>query len=274
MESVDIMKYVNQMTEMIIDFAPKLAGAIAIWIIGFWLVKRISKLIDAGMQRGGLDPDIVSFLGSLINIALKMLVVLIAASLIGIEVTALVGILAAVGFAVGMALQGNLSNFAAGISIMILRPYRVGDWVEVSEKFGKVENIQIFYTTIVTPGHKTLIVPNGQIMENVITNFSAKGHIWLELNVHMPYSESYPKVRQVILDALATMPKVLETPAPQIGIEQYDSHFITLGVRPFIHPDDYWDVTFEAYERIKNAFSANNIQMAYSEGVEMGTIGK
>lgn len=274
MESVDIMKYVNQMTEMIIDFAPKLAGAIAIWIIGFWLVKRISKLIDAGMQRGGLDPDIVSFLGSLINIALKMLVVLIAASLIGIEVTALVGILAAVGFAVGMALQGNLSNFAAGISIMILRPYRVGDWVEISEKFGKVENIQIFYTTIVTPGHKTLIVPNGQIMENVITNFSAKGHIWLELNVHMPYSESYPKVRQVILDALATMPKVLETPAPQIGIEQYDSHFITLGVRPFIHPDDYWDVTFEAYERIKNAFSANNIQMAYSEGVEMGTIGK
>ena len=111
-------------------------------------------------------------------------------------------------------------------------------------------------------------------MENVITNFSTQGHIWLELEVHMPYSESFPKVRQAILDALATMPKVLQDPAPQVGIEQYDSHFITLGVRPFIHPDDYWDVTLDAYERIKNAFHNNNIRMAYSEGVEMGIIGR
>jgi len=187
--------------------------------------------------------------------------------------TSLVGIIAAVGFAVGMALQGSLSNFAAGIMVMVFKPYKVGDYVEVSDKFGKVESIQIFNTSVVTPGQKTHIIPNGQVVEGVITNFSAKGHIHLELNISMPYEESFPKVKQVILAALDEMPNVLKEPAPTVGIETYDSHNIILSVRPFIEPEDYWTVTFDANSRIKEAFSKAGIRMAYSEGVELGPIG-
>ena len=188
--------------------------------------------------------------------------------------TSLVALLAAAGFAVGLALQGSLSNFAAGIMIMVFKPYKLDDWVEISEKFGKVESIQIFNTSIVTPGNKVIIIPNGKAMEGEITNFSSKGHIRLELQVSMPYEENFPKVKQIILDALKNVKGILQDPEPMVGIESYDSHNIILGIRPFIHPDNYWDVTFEAHQAIKAAFSHHGIKMAYSEGVELGPIGE
>jgi len=149
----------------------------------------------------------------------------------------------------------------------------VGDWVQVADQFGKVEAIQIFNTTLVTPGKKTLIVPNGQVTDNVITNFSTKGNIRLELNVSMPYAESFPKVKRVILDALKDVPNIVNDPEPEVGIESYDSHNIILAIRPFIHPDDYWDATYDTLGRVKKAFHENGIQVAYSEGVELGPIG-
>ena len=181
--------------------------------------------------------------------------------------------MAAAGFAVGLALQGFLGNFASGITIVFFKPYKVDDWVEISDKFGKVKSIQIFNTIIVTPGNKTLIIPNGQVTDNIITNFSELGYIKLELEVVMPYEESFPKVKKIIREVLDTTPKILKEPEPEIGIVTYDSHSIVLGVRPYIVADDYWDVTYAVYERIKNAFSKNNIQVAYSEGVELGNIG-
>ena len=156
---------------------------------------------------------------------------------------------------------------------MVFRPYRVGDWVEIADKFGQVESIQIFNTTIITPGQKTLIIPNGQVTDGIVTNFSTKDHIRIELQVMMPYEENFPKVKEIIQKALNGMPQILEDPEPQIGIEAYDSHSIILAVRPYINADNYWNVTFEAYRRIKEAFSQNNIKVAYSEGVELGPIG-
>ena len=190
--------------------------------------------------------------------------------------TALVvlAVLAAAGFAVGLALQGSLSNFAAGIIILLFRPYKVEDWIEVEGKFGQVEEIQIFNTIMVTPGRKTLIIPNGQIVDNIVTNFSRKGYIRIELNVTMPYNESFPRVRAVIQKELSAIAKVLKDPVPEVGIEAYDSHNLLLAVRPYVIPDDYWEVTFEAYERIKAAFNREGIKVAYSEGVELGPIGE
>lgn len=255
------------------DIGPKLAIALVILIIGFWLVKRLEKVFGFTLQKAKMAPEVISFLSSLVSMALKVLILLIAAQQIGFEMTSLVGIIAAMAFAVGMALQGSLGNFAAGIMVMIFKPYKVGDWVEVSEKFGRVESIQIFNTSVVTPGNKTHIIPNGQVVDGVITNFSTKGHIRLELSVSMPYEENFPKVKQVILDALYEMPSIMQDPPPLVGIETYDSHNIILSVRPFIKPDDYWDVTFEANSKIKEAFSRAGIKMAYSEGVELGPIG-
>lgn len=264
----------EKILDLVIDASTKLAMAVAILIIGFWIVKKLMKVVEISLKKTNVSPEVASFLISLLSAVLKVFILLAAIQKVGVDTASLVGLIAAAGFAVGMALQGSLGNFAAGIMIMVFKPYKIGDWVEACEKFGKVESIQIFNTSIVTPGQKTHILPNGQVMEGVITNFSQKGNIRLELNVAMPYEESFPKVKKIILDALRAVPNILNDPEPEVGIENYDSHNITLAVRPFINPDNYWNATYECHAAIKKAFSDNNIKMAYSEGIELGTIGE
>lgn len=265
--------FLNKASELAAVFIPKIAGAIFVIIIGFWLVRRIANIAKKALEKSNFSAEISSFLVSLINLGLKILILLSAAGIVGFETTSIVAVLAAAGFAVGLALQGSLSNFSAGILILVFRPYKVNDWIGVEDFFGKVEEIQIFNTIIATPGKKTLYIPNAQVIDNVLTNFSAKGHIRLELNITMPYAESFPKVKNIIATALKDVPEILQEPAPEIGIETFDSHNVVLAVRPFVKPDDFWEITFKTHEVLKDAFSKNGIQVAYSEGVEMGSIG-
>ena len=137
-----------------------------------------------------------------------------------------------------------------------------------------MSEIGVFNTLMITPGNKTLIVPNSKITDDVVTNFSTKGVVRLELNTHIPYNQDFPFVKKIILDELLKLESVLKEPVPEIGIENFDSHNIQLAVRPFVHPDNYWEATFEAHEAIKKAFFTNNIKVAYSEGIELGDIGK
>lgn len=273
MDTEKIQKYIDQFMDWAVVFVPRFILAIVILYIGFFIVKKISLILRRGLEKANLGPEVTEFLSSILDIIFKIIVIAISASIIGIKLSALFGVLAAAGFAVGLALQGFLGNFASGLTILFFKPYRVGDWVSISEKFGKVENIQIFNTTLTTPNDKTLVIPNGQVTDNIITNFSTKGKIRLELNVSMGYAESFPKVRTVILDALQDCDFILENPKPIVGIESYDSHNIMIAIRPYILPDDYWEATFEIYGKVKEAFSKNGIMAAYSEGVELGPIG-
>ena len=270
----EITGYGRKVIQMAIEYAPNLLLAIAVIVVGFWIIRRISRFLDAALDRANFSKDIRPFLVSILDIALKIMLLFSVAGIVGIETASFVAVLAAAGFAIGLALQGSLGNFAAGIIVLIFKPYKVDDWIDVQDKFGKVESIQIFNTIIITPGQKTLIIPNGQVVESIVTNYSKKGFIRMELSVTMPYAESYPKVKDIILEQLKSIPKVLQEPAPELGIETYDSHNIILAVRPYVKPDDYWEVTFEAYEKIKHAFYDHNIKVAYSEGVEMGNIGE
>ena len=269
----DVTIYVTKFTDWLLAIAPSLILAIAILIGGFWLIARLNRLIAFGFEKAQMAPEVVSFLGSFADVTMKVILVLAVAGTLGFELSALLGVLAAATFAVGLALQGSLGNFAAGLTILIFRPYRIGDWVEISERFGKVESIDILTTSIVTPGQKMHIVPNGQVMEGVITNYSTKGVVRLELQVTMPYAESFPRVRDLIIDTLGTIDYVKHDPAPMVGIETYDSHSIVLTVRPYVDTEDFWDATFAVNERIKAAFHAADVQVAYSEGVELGPIG-
>jgi small conductance mechanosensitive channel len=271
--NADIIYYLAQIKDALIGFAPKLIGVLAILIIGFWVARKLHHFVAAKLERSSLSLEVASFINSFLDISLKLAIVLISAGVLGFDTSALVGILAAVGFAVGLSLQGGLSNFASGIIILLFKPYRVDDWIDIDGKFGKVEAIQIFNSILITPGNKTLIVPNGQITSNVVTNFSQKGMIRLELNVKMPYEESFPRVKEIINKVLAVNEHVINDPKPLIGIEEYDTHFIVVGVKPFVLPDDYWPVTYELNQQIKSAFHAHNVKMAYSEGVELGQIG-
>jgi len=265
--------WMDKLTTMVMEYAPRLALAIIVLIIGIKVINKFSDVSRQGIEKAGVSKTISPFLASILNISLKVLLCFSIAGMVGIETASFVAVLAAAGFAIGFALQGSLSNFAAGIIILIFRPYKAGDWIDVNDKFGKVEEIQIFNTLIVTPGKKTLIIPNGQVVESIVTNYSEKGFIRLELNVTMPYDESFPKVKDIIFEVLQGIPEILEDPEPEVGIEIFDSHNIILAVRPYTHPDNFWNVTFTAHERLKAAFYQNNIQVAYSEGVEMGKIG-
>ncbi len=274
MDSINLEKYFQLVTDWAVVFVPKLIISILIIYFGLKIVKKLSKVLSAVLKRASIEIEIEEFLLSLIDIFMKIVVIVIAASIVGIEFTALFGVLAAAGFAVGLALQGFMGNFASGLTIIFFKPYKVGDWVQISGTFGKVKNIEIFSTNLITPGDKTLIIPNGKVTDDIITNYSTRGKIRVELSVTMPYEESFPRVREVILGALKKSDVILQNPTPMVGIESYDSHNIIVAIRPYILPDNYWEATFEVYSLIKQAFRDNNIKVAYSEGVELGPIGE
>ena len=269
-----IGSYIETIKTNLIFYIPKVLLAIAILWIGFKVVKKIEKIVDTSLQKVNISDTMRPFLNSLLSTTLKIVLILVAVSILGVELSGLVTIVAAMGFAIGLSLQGSLGNFASGILILFLKPYKVGDWIQVNEKFGNVSEIGIFNTLMITPGNKTLIVPNSKITDDVVTNFSTKGVVRLELNTHIPYNQDFPFVKKIILDELLKLESVLKEPAPEVGIENFDSHNIQLAVRPFVHPDNYWEATFEAHEAIKKAFFTNNIKVAYSEGIELGDIGK
>lgn len=267
-------EYLQIAIDKAIFYLPRIVIAGLILWIGFRVVKKLVQLVGATLERTGFSETLRPFLSSTVGILLKGAVLFAIATVLGADLTGLFAILAAAGFAVGMALQGSLGNFASGILILSLKPYKIGDWIQVEDKFGRVEEIGIFSTDVLTPGNKILIIPNSKITDSVVTNFSEKGMIRLELEVTMPYEESFPRVKRIIENSLKDIPQILEEPKPQIGIKDFDSHSVQLIVRPFSLPDDFWEVTFAANKAIKRAFSENEVKVAYSEGVEIGRIGE
>ena len=274
LDTDQLQGWMQPLVDLVTNYGPPLLLAIILLIVGLKIIGRVEQVAAKGLAATGISDSLVPFLSSLIGVGLKVLLFLAVAGIVGIDTASFVAVLAAAGFAVGLALQGSLSNFAAGIIILIFRPYKVGQWIEVSDRFGRVEEIQIFNTILITPGNKTLIIPNGQVVDNIVTNFSERGHGRLELAVSMPYGEDFPRVKEIIFDVLRNTPNVLSEPAPEVGIETFDSHSIILTVRPYVEPDHYWPVTFDVHQRIKTAFNANQIQVSYSEGIELGPIGK
>ncbi len=275
METEKIQEYLEMASDGIVAYAPKVLISLLILLIGIRIINKVVSITVSRMTERGIGADLTPFLGSIVSIGLKLMLVFAVASILGFDIAAFVGVLAAAGFAVGLALQGSLSNFAAGILIVIFRPYKIGDWVQIPDNyFGQVQEIQIFNTILVTPGQKTLIVPNGEVISGVVTNFSEKGHIRLELTLLLGYEESFPKIKAVIEDALKGVDGILQEPAPEVGIESFDTHNVVVAVRPFVAPGAYWEGTFEAHAKIKTALSAAGIKMAYSEGVDLGPIGE
>lgn len=265
--------YINLIKENLIEFVPKILLAILILWIGFKLIKKFGIMLDKSLQKVQVSDTMRPFLNSLLSTLLKIVIVFVAVSIIGVELSGLVTIVAAMGFAIGLSLQGSLGNFASGILILFLKPYKVNDWIQIEERFGKVEEIGIFNTLLITPGKKTLIVPNSKITDGVVTNFSKRDYIRLELNIHIPYSEDFPRVKKIIQQELTKIPTINNSLETEIGIESFDSHNIILAVRPYTSPENFWQATYDTHQAIKNAFNQHNIKVAYSEGVELGNIG-
>ncbi|MEM9918664.1 MAG: mechanosensitive ion channel family protein [Bacteroidota bacterium] len=254
---------IGLLIENLIAWAPKLVGAILVLIIGLWIIGGITRTAQKAMQRSGLDKDVIPFLSSMISVLLKVLLVLSIAGMVGIETTSFVALVGMVGLAIGMALQGTLGHFASGVMILLFKPYRVGDLVDVQGQIGNVEEIQVFNTVIKSLDNKKVIIPNGIATSGIITNLSTHEYLRVDLNVAMPYEEDFEKVQAIVLEALRKTPKVLSDPSPVVEIEKFQDHNILLAVRPYATTEDYWDVYFGAYKNVKAALGTHNIKVAY-----------
>jgi len=248
--------------ETVLAWSPKIVAGIIVLIIGFWIVNIITKTIGKSLTRSGLDKDLVPFLKSLISVLLKILVVLTAAGVVGIEITAFAALLAGAGLAIGAAMSGTLSHFAAGVMVLIFKPYKVGDLVDIQNVVGHVEEIQVFNTVIKSLEGKKVIMPNGIATSGIMTNLSANGKLRVDLNVAMPYEEDFTKVQGIIKNALNKVSERLPD-EPTIEIEKFDENNVLLAVRPYATDETYWDVYFNSYKEIKKAFGEAGIEVAY-----------
>ena len=239
-------------------YLPKVAGAILTLIIGFWIVGKISNVAKKSMEQRGMDLSIRSFLGSLISVGLKVLLLLSVAGMFGIETTSFVAIFGALTLAIGMALQGSIGHFASGVLILVFKPYKVGDLVELGGgNMGTVEEIQIFNTILATLDNKRIIIPNGVVTSNIITNISGQGIIGVELTYGIDYGDSIDKAREVILRVGKECPYILDEPKQGVVFAELGDSSVNLNTRPFCKSEHYWDTLFYMQENVKKAFDAD-----------------
>jgi small conductance mechanosensitive channel len=253
--------YIDKIIDLLAEYTPRVVSALLILIIGMWVIKRIAVLSQKAFEKRDLDVSLRTFLKSLISIGLKVVLIITVAGMIGIGTASFVTILGAAGLAIGLALQGSLSNFAGGVLILIFKPYKVGDTIEAQGQTGEVLEIQIFNTIILTGEHKTVIFPNGPLSNGTIVNFSRHGNLRAEIPVTVSGENDLVKVKQLIKETLDANPLVLKTPAPVILTGKMEDGAVNVFVRPYCHTDHVADVVSTLNEELKTKFEAKGIKM-------------
>ncbi len=239
--------------------------ALAILIIGRQLVKLILRLITVALEKSNVEDTVRIFVTNLLNTLLMILVFIAAINQLGIETTSIIAVLGAAGLAIGLALQGSLSNFAAGILIVIYRPYKVGDYIEAGNYAGTVKDIQIFSTVLKTPDNKIVVVPNGSIMNGSIVNYSDQDTRRIDLIVSCGYEDDIDKVRSVLEDILKKEKRVLKDPKPQIAVTELADSSVNFIFRPWVKRTDYLPVYYSLLEEVKKRFDKEGISIPYPQ---------
>lgn len=263
MEFVD--KYLPQLQEGAVTYGLVFLKAIAILVIGRWIAKIIVNVVNRLLTRSGMDDMLVKFLKNIIYALLLVFVVIAAISALGIQTASLVAVIGAAGLAIGLALQGSLANFAAGVLMIIFRPYKLGDLVDVADTTGFVEEVDVFTTTLRTPDKTKIIIPNGQIMNGLITNYTESEDRRLDLVVGIGYDDDIDKARSVLLEAVKESEYVLDEPAPKVSVAELGDSSVNLAVRPWIKSATYAPASHEVTERIKKALDAAGISIPFPQ---------
>lgn len=248
-----------------LDFATNLLVAIVIFLVGRTVAKVLSNAARKVMQARELDQILVSFVSSLLYWTMMAFVIIAAINKLGIQTTSLIAIMGAAGLAIGLALQGSLSNFAAGVLIVLFRPYRVGDFVEAAGVSGAVVQVQILTTILKTGDNKQVIVPNSEIMSSIITNYSANDTRRVDLVVGVSYDDDLDKVRDTLKEIIAAEPRVLDEPECVIAVSELGDSSVNFVVRPWVQTSDYWPVLFDLTETIKKRFDAEGLSFPYPQ---------
>jgi small conductance mechanosensitive channel len=261
----DLSNYADVAVEMAIGYVPSLLLAIVVLVVGLWIVNRLVRAMGKGFERSKTEPTLASFLQNVVSILLKVLVVISAAGMVGIQTTSFIAVLGAAGLAVGLALQGSLANFAGGVLVLMFRPYRVGDYIEAQGVGGTVKEIQILHTVITTPDNKRIIVPNGAISNGVITNYSAEPMRRVDFVFGISYGDDIGKAREVIKSQIVADARVLADPEPQIVVSNLGDNSVDITVRVWANAADYWGIKFGLTEQVKNAFDQADITIPFPQ---------
>lgn len=251
--------------DLVMQYGIKLIAAIAIFIIGKMVANWLKKLITRVMTKAEIDQIIIGFTSSIAYIAMLAFVVVAALGQLGIQTTSFIAILGAAGLAIGLALQGSLSNFAAGFLMIIFRPFKVGDFIEAAGVSGKVNAIHIFTTTLTTPDNKTIIVPNAKIGNDNIVNYSTQPTRRVELTIGVAYDADLKQVRNILEDIVSKDERILKDPPHQIAVKELADSSVNFVVRLWVESADYWDVFFDANETVKIRFDEAGIGIPFPQ---------
>jgi small conductance mechanosensitive channel len=246
-------------------YSINIIGAILIFIVGKWLSRRIANVLAKLLRKNDIDATLVNFLTNLTYYSLLVLVVVAAAGKLGINTTSFLTIIGAAGLAVGLALKDSLSNFAAGVMLVLFRPFTIGDVVSTAGITAKVEDINIFNTHFCTPDNQLIIVPNGKIINDIITNINIKSTRRVDMTVGISYSDDIAKTKEILEKLAREDSRVLEDPAPAIMVAELADSSVNLYFRPWVKTEDYWSVKFDMTERIKNSLDEAGISIPFPQ---------
>ncbi len=261
----DVNKYTDMVQTLVAAYGLKIIAAIVIFIIGKWLSGVLSRAVGKAMERAKVDQVLVKFVVNLAYAALLAFVVLAALAQLGIQTTSFIAIIGAAGLAIGLALQGSLSNFAAGVMLIIFRPFKVGDYIEAAGTAGSVEEIMIFSTKLRSSDNKQLYVPNGSIISGTITNYSAREQRRVDLVFGCGYGDDIKKTKALLEAIVKENALVLDEPAPTIGVLELGDSSVNFAVRPWVATSDYWDVHFQITEEVKQRFDEAGISIPFPQ---------
>ena len=255
----------GQITELLSSFGISLFIALCILVIGRQVIKIVIKVISSALERSNTEDTVRIFVTNLLNTLLMIVVFIAAINQLGIETTSIIAVLGAAGLAIGLALQGSLANFAAGILIVIYRPYKVGDYIQADNHLGTVNDIQIFSTVLRTPDNKLVVVPNGSIMNGSIVNFSNQDTRRIDMVIGCSYEDDIDKVKAVLTDIVAKDDRVLSDPKTRIAVSELADSSVNFIVRPWVKNPDYLDVMYSLTEEIKKRFDEEGISIPYPQ---------
>jgi small conductance mechanosensitive channel len=261
MENFDL----NAIYDLAITYGLKILLAVVVLIIGLWIIKAILNAMGKNMEKRDVDPTLRQFLRSLLSMLLKIMLIISVISMLGVEMTSFVAILAAAGLAVGMALSGTLQNFAGGVMLVIFKPFKVGDFIDAQGYMGTVKEIQIFNTILKTPDNKTIIIPNGGLSTSSMTNFSTEPQRRVDFTFGIGYSDDIDKAKKVIEGLIAADDRILKDPAPFIAVSELADSSVNFAVRVWADAANYWGIFFDMTENVKKTFDKEGISIPFPQ---------
>ena len=258
-------KWLESHSELFIQYGVNILAAIVILFIGNIIVKMISNSVAKLLEKKQMDQAVVHFISSLVRYVLFVIVLIAALGKVGVQTASVVAVIGAAGLAVGLALQGSLANFAAGVLIVAFRPFKAGDYVEIGGVAGSVESIQIFQTVLSTPDKNMIVVPHGSVIGGEIVNYSSHATRRIDYVIGVSYKADLKKTKDVITRVLESEKRLLQTPAPTVGVVALADSSVNFVVRPWVKTAEYWDVYFDLLQAIKEELDAEGIEIPFPQ---------